>query len=97
MGKGYGQWASTTTVGGSLPVTNAKGLGHTIAWNNTLQYRVAKTGWARMLWPEVESNTSFYMGGPNDGKTASYVTVGSWPGEFRCCHTLRVSQGRGWG
>jgi len=76
MGKGYGQWAFTTTAGGSLPVTNAKGLGHTIAWNNTLQYRAAKTGMARLFWPEVESNTSFYDGGANDGKTASYVTAG---------------------
>ena len=76
MGKGYGQWAFTTTAGGSLPVTNSKGLGHTIAWNNTLQYRAAKTGWARMFWPEVESNTSFYAGGENDGKIASYVTLG---------------------
>ena len=76
MGKGYGQWAFTTTAGGSLPVTNAKGLGHTIAWNNTLQYRAAKTGMARLFWPEVESNTSFYDCGANDGKTASYVTVG---------------------
>ncbi len=76
MGKGYGQWAFTTTAGGSLPVTNSKGLGHTIAWNNTLQYRLAKTGVARLFWPEVESNTSFYVGGANDGKTASYVTVG---------------------
>ncbi len=76
MGKGYGQWAFTTTAGGSLPVTNAKGLGHTIAWNNTLQYRAAKTGAARLFWPEVESNTSFYDGGANDGKTASYVTAG---------------------
>jgi hypothetical protein len=76
MGKGYGQWAFTTTAGGSLPVTNAKGLGHTIAWNNTLQYRAAKTGVARLFWPEVESNTSFYEGGANDGKTASYVTAG---------------------
>lgn len=76
MGKGYGQWAFTTTAGGSLPVTNSKGLGHTIAWNNTLQYRLAKTGVARLFWPEVESNTSFYVGGANDGKTASYVTAG---------------------
>ena len=57
-------------------MTNSKGLGHTITWNNTLQYRLAKTGMARLFWPEVESNTSFYVGGANDGKTASYVTAG---------------------
>ena len=37
VGKGFGQLALTSTAGGSLPVTNSKGLGHTITWNNTVQ------------------------------------------------------------
>jgi hypothetical protein len=76
LGKGHGQFAFTTTGGGSLPVTNSKGLGHTITWNNTLQYRAAKTGWARFFWPEIESNDVFYKGGSNDGKIVSYITPG---------------------
>jgi hypothetical protein len=76
LGKGFGQWAFTTTGGGTLPVTNSKGLGHTITWNNTLQYRLAKTGVARFFWPEVESNDIFYKGGSNDGRIVSYVTPG---------------------
>ncbi len=94
MGKGYGQWAFTTTAGGSLPVTNAKGLGHTIAWNNTLQYRAAKTGLARLFWPEVESNTSFYEGGANDGKVASYVTAGVVMGRVALTHHADGTPGR---
>jgi hypothetical protein len=76
LGKGFGQFAFTTTAGGTLPVTNATGLGHTITWNNTVQYRLAKTGLGRFFWPEVESNDIFYKGGSNDGKVVSYITPG---------------------
>lgn len=76
MGKGFGRWDVTTTAGGSLPVTNAKGLGHVITWNSVVQYRWAKRGVGRLLWPEVESNESFYMGGGSDGKATGYVTPG---------------------
>ncbi|HZD77236.1 MAG TPA: hypothetical protein VE218_09540, partial [Acidobacteriaceae bacterium] len=64
LGKGFGQFAFTSTAGGSLPITNAAGLGHTIAWNNVIQYRLGKTGLARLVWPEFEINSSYYKGGP---------------------------------
>jgi|SRR5271165_1567101 len=76
MGKGWGNLALTTTAGGSLPITNAKGLGHTVAWNNVVQYRVMRRGPGRFFWPEVESNSSFFLGGKNDGKATSYATPG---------------------
>ena len=76
MGKGYGLWSFTTTAGGSLPVSNAKGVGHVISWNSVLQYHGAKRGMGRFFWPEIESNDSFYEGAANDGKTVSYVTPG---------------------
>ncbi len=76
MGKGYGLWSFTTTAGGSLPVTNAKGVGHVITWNSVLQYHGAKKGMGRYWWPEIESNDSFYKGAANDGKTVAYVTPG---------------------
>jgi hypothetical protein len=75
-GKGWGNFDVESTLGGSLPISNAKGLGHTIAWNNTLQYRLAKTGMARLFWPELEFNSSFFKGGANDGKTMTFATPG---------------------
>jgi hypothetical protein len=75
-GKGFGPVALTSTLGGSLPISNTKGLGHGIVWNNTLQYHVAKTGAARFFWPEVESNTTFFKGGADDGDIMSFVTPG---------------------
>lgn len=86
MGKGWGQFDVETTIGGSLPVTNATGVGHTITWNSVAQYRIAKKGLGRLFWPEIESNDSFFKGGSNDGKTASYITPGVVIGRVPLTH-----------
>ncbi len=39
--------------------------------NTTTQYHLGK-----YLWPELESNSTYFHGGPNDGKTQSFVTPG---------------------
>lgn len=76
VGKGYGRFDWTSTAGGSMPVTNAKKLGHAITWNNTLQMRAAQRGMARLFWPEVEFNSTFFKGGANDGRSVVYATPG---------------------
>jgi hypothetical protein len=76
IGKGFGQFAVTSTSGASLPISNSIGLGHTITWNNAIQYRVGKISPARFLWPEIEFNSSFYEGGANDGRSQAFVTPG---------------------
>ena len=93
-GKGFGPVALTSTLGGSLPVTNAKGLGHTISWNNTVQYHLAKTGPAHFFWPEFEFNTSIFKGGSNDGKTATFATPGMIIGRIPLTHTASGAPGR---
>jgi hypothetical protein len=94
MGKGFGRFALTTTAGGSLPVTNSVGLGHTITWNNAAQYRIAKSGVARFFWPEFESNSSFYKGGANDGKTSTFGTPGIIIGRIPLVHDAKGAPGR---
>ena len=93
-GKGFGQLALTSTLGGSLPVSNAHGLGHTISWNNVAQYRLAKAGTARFFWPEVEFNSSFIYGGANDGKIATYGTPGIIIGRIPLSHDASGEPGR---
>jgi hypothetical protein len=93
-GKGFGLFAFTSTAGGSLPITNAAGLGHTIAWNNVAQYRLAKTGAARFFWPEVELNSSFFKGGSSDGKTTVYGTPGLIIGRIPLTHDASGKPGR---
>jgi hypothetical protein len=93
-GKGWKLLALTSTLGGSLPVTNVKGLGHTTTWNNTVQYRLAKTGVARLFWPELEFNSSFYSGGSNDGKIATFATPGIIIGRIPLSHDASGKPGR---
>ena len=94
VGKGFGQLALTSTAGGSLPVTNAQGLGHTISWNNTIQYRAAKTGVGRLFWPELEFNSSFFKGGADDGKTSTFATPGVIIGRIPLSHAANGAPGR---
>jgi hypothetical protein len=94
MGKGWGLFDLTTTAGGSLPITNAKGLGHTITWNNVAQYKLAHTGVARFFWPEVELNSSFFLGGANDGKVTTYATPGVIIGRIPLSHDASGKPGR---
>ncbi len=93
-GKGFGRLDLVSTIGGSLPITNSKGLGHTITWNNTVQYRLAKTGLGRYVWPEWEFNSSFYEGGPNNGHVATFGTPGIVFGRVPLTHTADGKPGR---
>ena len=94
MGKGFGRLALESTAGGSLPVTNAKGLGHTIGWNNAIQYRLEKSGVGRFFWPEVEFNSSFFEGGSNDGKAMTFITPGMVVGRIALTHNAQGVPGR---
>ena len=93
-GKGWGRWAVMTLASGTLPVTNEHGLGHTIAWSNVAEYRLGARGFAKLLVPEVESNTSFYRGGANDGRLASFLTPGLVFGRIPLSHDAGGAPGR---
>jgi hypothetical protein len=94
LGKGWGNFEAETTAGGSLPISNSKGLGHTITWNTAFQYRVARTGFARLLWPELEFNSSYFKGGANDGKFTTYATPGIIMGRIPLNHDATGKPGR---
>ena len=76
VGKGFANFDVNSTAGGVLPISGVKTLGRTVVWNTAAQYHLGKQGIRRFLWPEVESNSSFFFGGTNDGKTQSFVTPG---------------------
>jgi hypothetical protein len=94
VGKGFGQFDLISTAGGTLPVTSAATLGHTITWNSVAQHRVAKTGVARFFWPETELNSSFYKGGSNGGNIATFVTPGLIVGRIPLAHDASAKPGR---
>lgn len=93
-GKGFGHVSLTSTLGGTLPVSNAEKLGHTVLWNNAVQYHIAKTGVGRFFWPEAEFNSSFYSGDANHGKIATYATPGVVVGRIPLTHGTSDRPGR---
>lgn len=70
-GKGYKNFDVLTSLGGVLPTADSDRIGRTIAWNVVGQYRIHKR-----FWPEIENNTTFFRGGPNDGRVQNFVSPG---------------------
>ena len=74
-GKGWGRFDIISALNGTLPVSNTAGLGRNIGWNSVAQYHaLGASGF--QLWAEMESNTTFFFGGSNDGKTQNFVLPG---------------------
>lgn len=94
VGKGFRQLALTSTAGGSLPVSNTKGVGRSVAWNNTIQYQVGRHGVERLLWPELEFNSLWFEGSTNDGKVQTFATPGIIMGRVPLSHDASGKPGR---
>jgi hypothetical protein len=77
-GKGFGKFDVISSLGGTLPTSDTKALGRSIAWNTTAQYHLGK-----YLWPEVEANTTRYFQGTHDGKTQNFLTPGMATKKFK--------------
>lgn len=89
FGKGYKRLDVQTTLGATLPVENGATEGRPIALNNTVQYH---QDWH--WWPEIETNTTFYKGGDNDGKIQNFITPGVVT-RYRLHHRLGLTLGAG--
>ncbi len=76
-GKGAGKFDVFTSVGAGLPTSGTGTSGRTILWNTVTQYHVSK-----YLWPEVELNSTSYLGGSRDGKTQMFLAPGIVIGKF---------------
>ncbi len=71
VGKGFGPFDVQTAAGEALPTGHTRTLGRPIAWNTAFQLRVK-----RIVWPEVEVNSTFFRGGPHDGMAQTFVSPG---------------------
>ncbi len=89
-GKGYRDFSLQGTLGGSLPTGNTATIGRTIAWNNTLQYRILKR-----IWPEVEFNYTRYYEGSHNGNGSLYLTPGLVFGRFPLHNRIGLTFGGG--
>jgi hypothetical protein len=70
-GKGYGKFDFISCLGGTLPTEETNKVGRSIAWNTTAQYHLSK-----YVWPELESNATWFFAGKNDGKKQNFITPG---------------------
>lgn len=77
-GKGFGRFDVVSSLGGTLPTGDTVKLGRSIAWNTTVQYHMGK-----YLWPEMETNTTYFVGGKNDGKSQNFITPGLTTSQFK--------------
>jgi hypothetical protein len=70
-GKGFGKFDLQSSLSAILPTADTAALGRPLTWNVVAQYRVAK-----IFWPEIENNATYFHGGPHDGKTQDFITPG---------------------
>lgn len=71
-GKGWGRFDVVSALSGSLPVTGTHSLGRSTSWNSVAQWHVLG-GSGSQLWFEIESNATFFSGGPHDGQVQNFV------------------------
>ena len=77
-GKGFGRVDVQSSLGATLPTGDTNKLGRPILWNTVAQYHLGK-----LLWPEVEANTTYFYGGPNDGRVQNLLTPGLLVSKFK--------------
>jgi hypothetical protein len=80
-GKGFGKLALFSSLGGGLPTSKVSTSGRILHWNSVAQYRVGK-----YFFPELEVNTTSYLGGARDGKTQTFLSPGIIVGRLPIRH-----------
>ena len=74
----------------ATPTGDVQSLGRTYAWNNALQYHVA-----RHLWPEVEINAAWFDQGKNSGRHQVFITPGLLVGRLQLTPRIGLTVGAG--
>jgi hypothetical protein len=77
-GKGFGKLDVISCLGGTLPTAETNKVGRSIAWNTTAQYHLSK-----YVWPELESNATWFFAGKNNGKMQNFLTPGILFSKFK--------------
>lgn len=91
-GKGWGDFDVQGTIGTSIPDNGgvSKGAGTPLLANCILQYQVAK-----LLWPEVEANYTYWPNGTHEGLNQLFITPGLVVGKFPLYGRLQCMFGAG--
>jgi hypothetical protein len=71
IGKGYRSFDVQSAASIALPTGHTASMGRPIAWNTAFQDRVK-----RIFWPELEISSTFFRGGPHNGKAQTFIAPG---------------------
>jgi hypothetical protein len=88
--KGWGFFDVQSTLSGSLPQSGTNVLGRQILFNNAFQFKVAKR-----FWPDLETNSTFFVDGPHSGNQQTFLTPGLIVGPFQVARRLHFAPGFG--
>jgi hypothetical protein len=88
--KGWGFFDVQSTLSGNLPQNGISVLGRQIVFNNTFQFKVAN-----IFWPEVETNSTFFVDGPLSRNNETFLTPGLITGPFQIAERLHFAAGFG--
>jgi hypothetical protein len=89
--KGFGAFDIQGTLGGVIPTGNVAALGRQVQSNTALQYHIA-----RIFWPELEVNWTYYAGGQRSGLNQLFLTPGLTIGRFHLTDATTFTTGLGY-
>jgi hypothetical protein len=84
--KGWGFFDVQSTLSGSLPQSRTNVLGRQILFNNAFQFKVAQR-----FWPDLETNSTFFVDGPHSGNQQTFLTPGLVIGPFQIAQRLHIA------
>jgi hypothetical protein len=90
FGKGWRAFNVQSTIGINLPTGNTIKLGRQVLWNTAFQYQAR---WK--LWPELETNATFYETGRYAGSSQLFLTPGLGFGRAHLAGRFRFSSAVG--
>src|SRR5579875_409984 len=92
FGKGWGNFDFQSTVADALPDGGLKRLGSPVAFNTTFQYHIPEF----FMWPELETNYTWWPNGEREGKSQLFLTPGLILGRFHLWNRVRFVIGAGY-
>jgi Putative MetA-pathway of phenol degradation len=88
--KAWGPFAIQTTFGVTLPTSDTRQIGRTFISNTAFQGH-----FARIFWPELETNFTNAHSGPANGNKQLFLTPGLLVGHFHLTRSMGITFGVG--
>lgn len=90
VAKGWRFFDVQSTLNAASPQSGINVLARQILFNNTFQFKVAN-----IFWPEVETNSTFFVDGPLSRNKETFITPGLITGPYQIAERLHFITGFG--